>query len=94
MIEMEEYKQRTRGNHTNSIDIFKMFFCICIICLHTEFLKYIDIDAKISWIIEHWIFRMAVPFFFVTSGYLLAGRMDSKLGLVKAIKSCCYFLKV
>lgn len=89
MIEMEEYKQRTRGNHTNSIDIFKMFFCICIICLHTEFLKYIDIDAKISWIIEHWIFRMAVPFFFVTSGYFLAGRMDSKLGLVKAIKSYC-----
>lgn len=86
---MEKYMQRIRGNRTNSIDIFKMFFCICIISLHTEFLKYIDIDAKISWIIEHWIFRMAVPFFFVTSGYFLAGKMDSTLGLVKAIKSYC-----
>ena len=86
---MKADKQEIRRNNTNSIDIFKMFFCVCVICLHTEFLKNINMNEKISWVIEHWIFRMAVPFFFVTSGYFLAGKLDSKTRCVKPIKDYC-----
>lgn len=49
------------------IDDAKMFFCICIICLHTDGLSFLP-AAKEKIIVQS-IFRLAVPFFFVVSGF-------------------------
>lgn len=48
-----------------SIDITKFFFAICILFLHTG--AYHDMPG--GWYIQHSILRLAVPFFFVTSGF-------------------------
>lgn len=43
------------------IDLVKLFFSICIICLHTGGLSFFNEEYK--FFIEKFIFRMAVPFF-------------------------------
>ncbi len=50
------------------IDIVKFIFSIFIIALHTLVLESFNID--VNWYITHCIFRLVVPFFFVTSGFL------------------------
>ena len=49
------------------IDIVKFIFSICIIALHTLVLD--SFNSDINWYVTHCIFRLAVPFFFVTSGF-------------------------
>lgn len=49
------------------IDIAKFLFSICIIALHTLVLD--SFNSDINWYITHCVFRLAVPFFFVTSGF-------------------------
>lgn len=48
-----------------AVDIAKMFFCLCILFRHTG--AYHEIPY--SWYIQHGIFCLSVPFFFVVSGY-------------------------
>lgn len=53
-------------NNKGYIDIFKFIFSICIIAIHTDcFIMF----EKFNWYITHMVFRLAVPFFFVCSGY-------------------------
>ncbi|MBQ9023724.1 MAG: acyltransferase [Bacilli bacterium] len=54
------------------IDLFKFIFSICIVALHTEiFYNHIN---NFSWYIIHGIFRLAVPFFFVISGFFYCNK--------------------
>ncbi len=50
------------------IDIVKFLFSIFIIALHTLMLD--SFNSDINWYITHCVFRLAVPFFFVTAGFL------------------------
>ena len=50
------------------IDIFKLFFALCIVGLHTGFLY----NYAFGYYVHTIIFRLGVPFFFIASGYFLA----------------------
>lgn len=52
-----------------SLDIAKFIFAIIVIAIHTKPL--LDISEKCSLIVNNSIFSIAVPFFFITSGFLL-----------------------
>lgn len=63
---------RTERITYSTIDITKFFFCLCIIALHTNFLSFLPTFEH--YFIEKNLFRLAVPFFFITSGYFLASK--------------------
>lgn len=52
------------------VDLNKFVFAICIVALHTKALSILP--AHVEWVIEHMIFRLAVPFYFVMSAYFLS----------------------
>lgn len=54
------------------IDIFKLIFSLCIVALHVGLNSCLDETA--NWYTVHLIFRLAVPFFFMVSGFFY-GRM-------------------
>ena len=64
------------------IDIFKFFFCICIIALHS------DIQLPGAYWIDKLLFRLAVPFFFVSSGFFLS-KSCKKRSIDVAVKRYC-----
>lgn len=51
------------------IDIFKFFFCLCVIAIHTSLLKNCS-DEVFFWT-NQCVLRLAVPFFFIVSGFML-----------------------
>lgn len=55
------------------LDLFKLFFAVCVVAIHTYALEKLPETAG-YWITQG-IFRLAVPFFFVTSGFLLGKRL-------------------
>lgn len=77
-----------QNKHTiASIDLAKIFFCCCIIALHTNVLSIIDSD--IYYYIKKIVFRSAVPFFFVTSGYFLGKKIKYVEDTNKCIMNYC-----
>lgn len=49
------------------IDIFKFIFSICIVAILTGLLS--ATSQNINWYLTHMILRLAVPFFFIVSGF-------------------------
>lgn len=69
------------------IDYLKLFFAICIVIIHTDLLA----SEKLSlWMILHGICRLAVPFFFIASGFFYGRKLikseDIKSDLIKYCK--------
>lgn len=62
-----------------SIDIAKLFFALCIVILHGRGLAFFP--YSIYFFTEKIILRLAVPFFFVCSGYFLSNTLKRKNGL-------------
>lgn len=67
-------------NHINpekrtyaGIDIFKFLFAVCIVALHTNALNFLPDMA--NYMITKILFRVAVPFFFVASGFFLGEKL-------------------
>lgn len=58
------------------IDVMRIIGCIMVICIHTAPLT--NISSMLNFILCHIISRIAVPFFFVTSGYFFAQKLYSK----------------
>lgn len=56
-----------RIHYIHSIDVLKLFFALCIVILHGH--AYLWLPSSISFAIEKLVLRIAVPFFFVTSGF-------------------------
>lgn len=72
------------NKRNQSIDLFKFIFSICVIMIHTQLFK----NNNIAYItITMGLARLAVPFFFITSGYYFYQKLD----LQKNVKS--YFIK-
>lgn len=72
---MENVIQSKNKNY-NSIDLFKFIFSLCVIAIHTHPLEQCDNQTIIS--IYNSIVGLAVPFFFVSTGYLLGKKSLSK----------------
>lgn len=71
------------------VDIMKLFFAGCIVLLHygvVNELPYSDFICAI-------IVRLAVPYFFVASGYFLANNMKCKEKQSECIHTVCLYLK-
>lgn len=52
-----------------SVDLLKFFFCLCVIAIHCGLL--VDVNSNVEYFVTQGVFRLAVPFFFVASGYFL-----------------------
>lgn len=52
----------------STIDITRFFFAICIVALHSY--AFVNIPKPIFFCIHKGVFRLAVPYFFVVSGFL------------------------
>ena len=69
----------------NSIDLWKLIMAICVVALHTNPLinckNYIILSIYFS------IVKMAVPFFFLTSGFLLGKKMNKEISNELIVKS-------
>lgn len=56
------------------LDILRLFFALCVAAIHTYALE--PLPAAVNFWITQGIFRMAVPFFFITSGFLLGKKLQ------------------
>ncbi|SBV93417.1 acyltransferase [uncultured Dysgonomonas sp.] len=66
------------------LDYFKVFLSILVITIHMQPL--FDYGELRGWIITHGIARIAVPIFFITSGYYIAAKLDNVKSLKKYLK--------
>ena len=76
------------------IDVMKIIFAILVVGIHSGIMQ--NTDSTIQWMLFHGIFRLAVPFFFVCSGFFLGIKLykntDTKDGIIqikKYIKRLC-----
>lgn len=58
----------------NGIDIGKFICAFLIIAIHTN--PFISIDERLNHVVVNYIARIAVPFFFISSGFFLFRKMD------------------
>ena len=56
-----------------SIDLLKYLFCLCVVAIHCGTLA--NIDSDVGYFVTQGVFRLAVPFFFVASGYFLGSKI-------------------
>ncbi len=64
---------KTSSIRYNAIDLIKFFMALCVVAIHTQPLCTVSNPYILE--IESAIVRMAVPFFFTASGFLLAAKM-------------------
>ena len=72
----------------SSIDAAKFLACFLIIILHTKVLEPFLSPEQIFFV-DKSILRMAVPFFFVTSGYFLGRKFFAGADIVETVKNYC-----
>jgi serine/alanine racemase len=58
----------------NAIDVARCVFAICIVAIHTN--PFQNISATASFITSDILFRMGVPFFFLTAGFFFFRKID------------------
>lgn len=72
-------------NKLGALDVFRIIAAILIIAVHTSPL--LQVSSQLDFILTRVIARIAVPFFFMCTGYfVLASRDDSKKQITKSIK--------
>lgn len=80
-MELQENYSKTTCTY-RWVDVFKFFFCICIIAMHS------NIPFPGNYWTEKLVFRLGVPFFFVASGYFLSMSCGTR-GTEVAVKRYC-----
>lgn len=55
------------------LDLFKFLFSIVIVSIHTRLFR--DVSETFNWYYLNVFCNLAVPFFFITSGYLFFGKL-------------------
>lgn len=58
------------------LDLYKLFFALCIVAIHTYAIE--ALPSAVNFWITQSVFRLAVPFFFITSGFLLGRKMQNR----------------
>ena len=66
---MKKYRNRT-------IDLLKVIFSICIIGIHLNLFK--ETNFTLFRVFTQGLFRLGVPFYFITSGYYFGGKLEDK----------------
>jgi len=66
---------KSENKNYDLIDILKFFFACCVVMIHTQLSNKIDNGFYLQEI----LFRLAVPFFYVTSGYLFKNKTSMEL---------------
>ena len=64
----------TTNKQYNNLDLFKFIFAIVVVAIHTTPLK--DISDNANWYFSNTFCNMAVPFFFVASGFLFFSKLQ------------------
>lgn len=59
-----------------NVDLLKLVFSLCIIGVHLDLFKEINLLAYRT--LTQSLFRIGVPFYFITSGYFFAGKLEDK----------------
>lgn len=76
-----------------TIDLLKFIFSLCVIAIHVSLFK--NINTALYHITTMGLMRIAVPFFFITSGYYYYQRInqniDSRLYIVQLLKTFVIF---
>ena len=65
----------------NAVDIVKFVLCLFVVALHCNVGDFFDVNMRF-WI-EKGLFRLAVPFFFITSGFLLGKKIQHETDIKK-----------
>ncbi len=75
----------TKSMEYKSLDVFKFIFAILVVMIHTK--PFMDISENVNWFISNSFLNLAVPFFFITSGFLFFEKLKrtetDKVGAVK-----------
>lgn len=82
-------------DHYNGLDLVKFFMAICIVILHSFAAK--DGHPLLDFEISQCFTRFAVPFFFITSGFLLFRKMplaQGKLDVERIIHYLCHIFRL
>jgi len=73
----------------NSIDIFRYIFALIVVGIHLDI--FIDINTKTFLFLSQYFLRVALPFFFLTSGYYyIKNVLKGKVIFKKRLKSILY----
>ncbi len=59
----------------NGIDLFKFIFAVIVVMIHAK--PFADISETVNWFISNSLFNLAVPFFFMASGFLLFAKIKN-----------------
>lgn len=70
-----DYRMKDEINY-GMIDILKLFFAICVVLVHTS--AFYSVNNTLFFIINMGLCRIAVPFFFIVSGYFLYNKIHLK----------------
>ena len=81
---MEEMSNSVNKAEFSSIDIMKFIMAICVIAIHTR--PFVEIDNDIFQALYEVIVRVAVPYFFISSGYLFFNKLDYPYNDKKSIE--------
>ena len=71
---MEESIRQEQSRRYNGLDLFKFIMAVFVVMLHAHPMQ--DISYNWDYAISYGLTRLAVPFFFVASGFLLYRKMD------------------
>lgn len=73
----------TNTKDYNLIDLLKFVFAICVVAIHTNVVN--NSKSVFQWYTLHCIFRLAVPFLFVCSGFFIGNKLINNKGKEKQI---------
>lgn len=59
-----------------ALDAFKLFFAACVVAIHTYAAQ--GLPENVSFWLGQGVFRLAVPFFFIASGFMLGRKLPSR----------------
>ncbi|WP_186407512.1 acyltransferase family protein [Candidatus Accumulibacter aalborgensis] len=62
------------------LDSLKILLALMVVGLHGRFLS--DIDVHVGYFLENYLFRMAVPIFFMINGYYFASIVDRRSAVI------------
>lgn len=77
--------------HANAIDLFKLVFAICIMGIHTHALNLFP--EAVQYYGLQMVFRLGVPYFFVTSGYFFGKKLVKETTQADRIHTALVFSK-
>lgn len=92
IIDKESSLNPIKNNYNSGIDIVKFLCAIMVFIIHVPPFQgeISELEKYINWGLQHCFCRIAVPFYFVSSGFFLFRKMSLHEINVEAVKSYCF----